>query len=373
MFSQSAPVLVLSLSSLSVFLLGSCSTTKESASTSEGGERVAEAGEVAAPPKAASALAGKIASETVEIVPEGWDFNYVFDAYKSESNWRQKSGWARNWTRAMDMTGVAWNTDKAGTLITPRHIVMCLSHPHQVGDEVVFHDAEGNPHVRTVEAVSNLGTMKLDFGVALLNEDVPVTPYKLLPPSRDYGKVLPEAGVFVTSARAQLLVAKVNEVRQGHVTYVENEKVREDYRQKLRKEDSGNPSFVRLNGEPVLVSVNSLGGYGGGVFLSDPVVYGGLISMVDALGGGHKIQGIEVDALGGEVAYAAPSGPPSAAPRPPASEGQTVSSKLFQFTGVSSGQAQPTAQPQPQPVGARSAAHSHGDHGHSHGEGGHTH
>ena len=58
--------------------------------------------------------------------------------------------------------------------------------------------------------------------------------------------------------------------------------------------DSGNPSFLLLNGEPVLVEMHTVGGFGAGPFLSDPGNFAAINRMMRELGGGEQLDVVQM-------------------------------------------------------------------------------
>lgn len=116
------------------------------------------------------------------------------------------SGTTRNqnvWTGALDLTGVAYSNStsgdarRAGTLISPRHIVMSKHYQIGIGATVTFVAADGTTVTRTVEARQDIPLVEeypanRDTAIARLNADVPSTIqwYKLLGPASDWQEYL---------------------------------------------------------------------------------------------------------------------------------------------------------------------------------------
>jgi len=105
-------------------------------------------------------------------------------------------GWQRNsnvWTNRgqtpLDLTGISpWNSDsnfqKAGTLISPRHIAMADHHAIPINATIIFVDNANNIVTRTVVNTRTVGvtTTTSDIRIGVLNADVPstITHYPIL-------------------------------------------------------------------------------------------------------------------------------------------------------------------------------------------------
>ena len=63
---------------------------------------------------------------------------------------------------------------------------------------------------------------------------------------------------------------------------------------KLIVGDSGNPSFLLVNGEPVLLETHTTGGFGAGPFFSDPENFAAINRMMRALGGTAQLETVPV-------------------------------------------------------------------------------
>ena len=72
---------------------------------------------------------------------------------------------------SIDLSGVAWNVNQAGTLISRQHIVYAKH--YQGGNIRVFHDRNGNRVVRTI--VKRESIPNTDISIALLDSPVPET------------------------------------------------------------------------------------------------------------------------------------------------------------------------------------------------------
>ena len=74
-----------------------------------------------------------INQSTLSIVPARPKSLNLFDRYAANDD----ALWARGWPAKLDMTGVATDTVRTCTLISPRHILMAQHYQRKVGDKVV--------------------------------------------------------------------------------------------------------------------------------------------------------------------------------------------------------------------------------------------
>ena len=58
--------------------------------------------------------------------------------------------------------------------------------------------------------------------------------------------------------------------------------------------DSGNPGFIIIHGEPILIETHTFGGMGQGSFISDPENYAGINDLMKQLGGGYQLTPIPI-------------------------------------------------------------------------------
>jgi len=129
----------------------------------------------------------------------------LFSTYTSETTLdRNTNCWAHN---LKGVTGfVAWNSrtvsnvvgkQLGGVAVTPRHLYFAAHSPYSVGDTVYFCSKENEVYPRVIKGVklnekyvtaaqSNANTFDFDYGIALLDKD--------LPSSIDIVKVLPKDG-----------------------------------------------------------------------------------------------------------------------------------------------------------------------------------
>jgi hypothetical protein len=212
----------------------------------------------------------------------------IFSNYATD----RPSPWGGNFTRRLNFTGVAWDDSRTATLVTPEHVVMAAHYPRPVGSTLIFHDRRGRPQRRELVAVESLAGLA-DVAVGRLDSPVPdsVRPYRLLPPSDGYGALAGSLAVVTDQQRKAFLheVAVVH----GHALsfrYPAPSRIPPQLTKSLIKGDSGNPSFLLVGGELVLIETHTGGGPGSGPFLSSPPVFAAIQAAVTRLGGGHTLQ-----------------------------------------------------------------------------------
>ena len=179
------------------------------------------------------------------------------------------SKWRGNWTRAFDLTGVAWNDPRTATLISPSHVVMAAHFIRPSDVAVMFHDKQGNPHERYIKAVRKLDGVG-DIAVARLNRPLPaeVKHYRLVRPGRaTVGK-----HVIITDQTSTLSVHRIGAISGGVISFEFAPDLDPVYRRNLVVGDSGNPSFLLENGELFLLETHTTGGPGAGPYYGDPAV-----------------------------------------------------------------------------------------------------
>ena len=209
-------------------------------------------------------------------------------------------GYMRNedlWCANLDLTGLSpWNSSgghkKAGTLITPRHVIGAAHYEYSVGTVVRFVEKDaGTVHDRTVVGKVRHPKCKNynpDLTIYTLDSDLPSTikPYSVLP--SDYSKYfdniykskIPCIG-FDQEEKA-LIIDWANGGRMRTPT----DSKRLIFNESKIKGDSGNPAFLIFQGEPVLVTVWTFGGAGAGTpianYISD---INGMIATADKQAG----------------------------------------------------------------------------------------
>lgn len=223
--------------------------------------------------------------------------NALFKNY----NQRGVSRWNDGWTKRIDFSGVAWSHRQAGTAITPRHIVIAAHFPLGLDTSISFHDRSGVLHKRKVIERLSLRDRPQDsrHDIMVLLLDTPLPPsvktYRLLPPRTDYGHTLIDCPAIVTEQKRRAFIHKVRSATRGRMGFKKNTDFPDELYKGLIKGDSGNPSFLLVGGEPVLIETHTGGGAGGGPFYSDPVVFKALTEAVAKLDPAYKIETVPLD------------------------------------------------------------------------------
>ncbi len=221
--------------------------------------------------------------------------NALFQEYNAAGNAR----WNTGWPGQIDLTGVAWNSPRTATAVTPRHVVMAAHFPRKIGDTLVFHDRSGKRHTRVlVKTVSLRGApTRIDIMVGLLDHPLPdlIKAYPLLEPAADYADRLAGGPVLVTDSKRQLAIHEIMYVNRKALRFAYNPDYADSMRTMLIRGDSGNPSFLILDGELVLVETHTMGGPGTGPFYSTPVHFKGLEQAVQSLDPAYKLKVVKLN------------------------------------------------------------------------------
>lgn len=190
------------------------------------------------------------------------------------------------------MSGVSFNDTRTATLITPRHIVMAKHYSRPVASQIVFHDRSGK---RIARKILGLMAAQGDVMVGLLDEPVP---------SRYRSYPLPESGtqiaglvgrpVIVSDQNRGLFVHQVAGGGGGIIGFKHDEAERYGWGKKLIVGDSGNPSFLIVGNQIVLVETHTTGGPGGGPYYGDPAVQASIRAAAAKLDPTYRIRTVKV-------------------------------------------------------------------------------
>jgi hypothetical protein len=214
------------------------------------------------------------------------------------------SGTTRNgsaWFNAIDLRSVA-TTAKGGALISPEHALFAAHYAPSVGATVTFIDQSLTaPISRTVLAVAvhpgyEEATYRNDIAVARLSAPVPLPAAKTLPARwRDY---IPYVNsylrlpliAFEASGSGQVVSSPLLEdvTENGFMlNYVDRDPTQLPT---IVSGDSGQPLFLLVNGEAVLIGTFTGSFYG--TFLPDE--FDEVNGLMQTLGGGYELQAVDL-------------------------------------------------------------------------------
>ncbi len=196
------------------------------------------------------------------------------------------------WGADIDMTCISpWNSGNsafwAGTAITPRHIAMANHAYVATNSTIRFITSTGSVVTRTVTNSTRVGST--DIRIGLLDSDLPssITPAKLLPD--DYARWWTAAGTAIafTDQEEKLMVADITSLSSTLLTIEEpDDATRQSFYETPVSNDSGNPLFIIVNGDVVLIGCftsTSTAGFIGGDNLAS------VLSTITSLGAyGHS-------------------------------------------------------------------------------------
>lgn len=201
-----------------------------------------------------------------------------------------------------------WNSSgantRAVTLIAPDVVAMAAHYPVSLGATVRFITANNEMVTRTVSKLlrhPDFVPNYPDITLGLLDSAVPetITPCKVLP--ANYTTKLPSGPKYIAALCldqeekalvTDLLSFQPNGVASFTVPNLPYEKAL--YEAKVAG-DSGNPAFLIVDGELVLLTTWTWGGAGSGTFITPQI--GALNSMMASLGSTHTLTSVDLSAF----------------------------------------------------------------------------
>jgi hypothetical protein len=213
------------------------------------------------------------------------------------------------WASGIDLTCISpWNStdsvNRAGTLISPRHILFAAHYQINNGATIRFVDNNNNIITRTMVnklTHPNYTPYQPDLTIGVLNSDVPssIKFVKILPqnwtnylPNLSYNYVVP---CLVLDQEEKALISDlINLSSVANFSIPRNPK-RYEFFENIVAGDSGNPAFLIINGELVLVTVWTYGGSGAGTHIA--YYKDDINTMMIALGGGYTLTEISLNDL----------------------------------------------------------------------------
>lgn len=208
-----------------------------------------------------------------------------------------------SWTSGLDMTPISpWNSfggeRMAGTLVSPRHIVYATHFQMPVGTKVRFVAKDNSIVERTITAkISPPYTQFLfpDITVALLDSDVPdsIGFARILPEDwRRYLEERPDLPCLATDQEEKALVTNLQALNSHASFNRPTEGPEKDFFENIIAGDSGNPAFMVVDDQIVLLTVWTFGHGGSGTSIEHQRDQINL--MMRNLGGGHQLQEINL-------------------------------------------------------------------------------
>jgi len=217
------------------------------------------------------------------------------------------------WVSGVDLTSASpWNStgagQRAGTLISPRHVLFCEHadfHP-AASATIAFVSAANRVERRTVTSLLTIpeyGGAPFytgDITIGLLDADVGA--------DISFAKVLPSDfrnRLATITAVTRVPVLRINQDERASVAdlgllqtgrfglyYPTGSLARQQYYEPMVLNDSGNPVFLIINGEPVVLGTLTFGGAGGGSLVSDYI--SSINTAMTTLGGGYQLTTVDL-------------------------------------------------------------------------------
>ena len=183
----------------------------------------------------------------------------------------------QSWASDIDLTCCSvWNSadknKRAGTLISPRHVLFVAHYPIGAGTVMTFVDKNNNVVIRTITATKRHTDYGLydypyypDIVIGLLDSDVPTN-------TISFAYVLPDDYYLYIKTGMRLPCIKLNQFEEAAVGEIEDVSYEEDsmhfaivslpliskripFSKNVIQYDSGNPTFLVLNDTPVLLTL----------------------------------------------------------------------------------------------------------------------
>jgi hypothetical protein len=205
-----------------------------------------------------------------------------------------------------------WNSEGgiyfAGVLVSPRHVLFATHFRPSAGATIRFVAADNTVVTRTLTALTVVGTpvnYYPDLTVGVLDSDVPGTiAYARILPDNWAAKLPALTGTTAADSllvpslgldqEEKALISDLNPNGMGTTvsfSYPANATRANFYEDKISG-DSGNPAFLIINGQLVLLTCWTWGGGGGGTSVWDQRA--AINSIMTALGGGYQLTPIDL-------------------------------------------------------------------------------
>ena len=220
--------------------------------------------------------------------------------------------YARNgaaWTSDLDLTCISpWNSaggsQLAGTLVSPRHLVYATHFQIPVGSRVRFVTRDNEVVERTlvgkISPPYSGASIFPDITVGVLDSDVP--------PAIGFAKILPDNwAAYLPDGRLQIPCLALDQEEKALVTslwwlheeasfFPPRDGIERSFFESIVRGDSGNPGFMIVDGQLVLMTVWTYGSGGFGTFVTGQRT--AIDRMMAELGGGYRLTTIDLGRLG---------------------------------------------------------------------------
>lgn len=183
------------------------------------------------------------------------------------------------WCADADLTCISpWNSDhankKAGTLVTARHVINAAHYEFPVGTTLRFVANDNTVHERTVTGKKrhpDYSAYVPDLTIYTLDADLPaaITPCKLMPPSVGDYITKPTISRIPALGLDQDEKALIIDWAGGGSFSSPTDADRAIFHETKISGDSGNPAFLVIGGELLLITVWTFGGAGSGTPVAD--------------------------------------------------------------------------------------------------------
>lgn len=213
------------------------------------------------------------------------------------------------WASDLNLTPISpWNSTgsntRAGTLISPRHIIFAAHYPIDNNSSIRFIDSNNNIITRTMTnklTHPSYSPYYPDISIGILDSDVPNTVgfVKILPsnwssylPSLDSKYRVP---CLVIDQEEKALISELYSLTTSANFLIPTDSTRLSFYENIITGDSGNPAFLIINGELVIITVWTYGGSGAGTSIA--YHKNAINTMMNTLGGGYSLTEVSLSGL----------------------------------------------------------------------------
>lgn len=209
------------------------------------------------------------------------------------------------WASDIDLTCISpWNStennNRAGTLISPRHIIFAAHYQIDNGATIRFVDNNNNVITRTM--VTKLTHPSYtpyypDISIGILNSDVPssIKFAKILP--QNWSTYLPNLSLthkvpcLALDQEEKALILDLYLLNTVVAFAIPSNPTRFGFFESIVSGDSGNPVFLIINGELVILTTWTYSGSGTSILYHKDVIN----NMMETLGGGYSLTEINLN------------------------------------------------------------------------------